>query len=52
MRQIMDLNLFGSPFYTPRSLLWNIRALGFLWWVACVLVNTRLAFAEWRVRAD
>jgi hypothetical protein len=44
----MDVNLFGSPLHTPRSMLWNMRRLGVLWWAASLVLNSRIAIDEWR----
>ncbi|MEI9899710.1 MAG: hypothetical protein WDN31_05670 [Hyphomicrobium sp.] len=39
---ILHTSLMISSFYTPRAVLWNIRTLGFGWWVSCQLINARL----------
>ena len=37
---IRDLYWFNSPLYTLRALAWNIRTLGFPWWLYCLALNT------------
>jgi len=43
---ILDLCLFGSPFHTPRAVLWNIKTLGLTCWAQCLMQNAYYAAAE------
>ena len=45
-RYILDANFFRSPFYTVRALYWNIRTLGFIWWLRCLAQNIFFSLSE------
>lgn len=45
-RLAVDVDWRGSPFLTPRAMLWNIRTLGFFWWLRCLAQNARAAVAD------
>jgi hypothetical protein len=45
-RMGLDLDRLGSPFFTPRAMLWNIKTLGFSWWLRCLTQNMRVALVE------
>jgi len=34
------------PFFTPRAMLWNIKTLGFFWWMRCLAQNMRATLVE------
>lgn len=35
-----------SPLHTPAAMVWNIKTLGWISWLQCLVENCRLAFAE------
>ena len=43
---IRDVYWFNSPLYTLRAAAWNIRTLGFPWWLYCLALNTCSAMRE------
>ena len=45
-RGIRDVYWFNSPLYTLRALVWNIRALGFAWWLYCLARNVCATMRE------
>lgn len=45
-RLAVDVDWTGSPFFTPRAVLWNIRTLGLFWWLRCLAQNTRAAIVD------
>lgn len=45
-RLAVDVDWMGSPFLTPRAMLWNIRTLGFFWWLRCLTQNARTAVSD------
>jgi len=34
------------PLHSLRSFIWNVRKLGFWWWLRCAVVNTWLTLCE------
>ena len=47
---ILDTSLTGSPHHTLRALHWNVKTLGFGWWIMCSAVNIWLSTKEMRAR--
>jgi hypothetical protein len=43
---IRDVYWFNSPLYTARALAWNLRTLGFPWWLYCLALNTSAVVRE------
>jgi hypothetical protein len=43
---IRDVYWFNSPLYTLRALAWNLRTLGFPWWLYCLALNTCAVMRE------
>ena len=37
--KFLDTPIAGSPFHTVRAFLWNVRTLGFGWWLWCLTQN-------------
>jgi hypothetical protein len=57
---LLDTSFGVPPFYTLRSLTWNVRELGLVWWLRCALSNLTYAmgrrapqlFPEWHRRSE
>ena len=49
---IWDVYWFNSPLYTLRALTWNLRTLGFTWWLYCLALSTCAVVREWLSALD